>query len=132
MVSQLIPDVWDSYLKHYWDKQLGFLIRYGFPLDHKQNSPLHHDFRNHSTANNYEEDIRAYLKEEIQFGAILGPFNSKPLDNMPFALFLTREKPGAPHRRVIIDLSYPEGCSVNAGLALKNILILLSFLHFLL
>ena len=115
VVSQLNPDVWDSYFKHYRDKQLCFLIRYGFPLDHKQDSPLHHDFQNHSTANNYEADVRAYLKEEIQFGAILGPFNNKPLDNMHFSPFLTREKPGAPHRRVIVDLSYPEGCSVNAG-----------------
>ena len=34
---------------------------------------------------------------------------------MHFSPFLTREKPGAPHRRVIADLSYPEGFSVNAG-----------------
>ena len=30
---------------------------------------------------------------------------------------MTREKPGAPHRRVIIDLSYPKGQSVNAGIS---------------
>ena len=29
---------------------------------------------------------------------------------------MTREKPGAPHRRVIIDLSYPKGQSINAGI----------------
>ena len=34
---------------------------------------------------------------------------------MHFSPFLTRDKPGAPHRRVIVDLSYPEGISVNAG-----------------
>ena len=115
VVSQLNLDVWNYYLKHYWDKQLCFLIWYRFNLDHKQNSLLQHDFQNHSTANNYEEDVRAYLKDEIQFGAILGPFNNKPQDNMHFSPFLTREKTGAPHRRVIVDLSYPEGCSVNAG-----------------
>ena len=31
--------------------------------------------------------------------------------------FMPREKPGAPHRRVIIDLSYTRGRSVNAGVA---------------
>ena len=113
--SQLNPEVWERYLKYYWDKQLCFLIRYGFPLDHKQESPLKHDFKNHSTATDYENDVKAYLQEEKQFGAILGPYNSCPLDNMHFSPFLTREKPGAPHRRVIVDLSYPEGFSVNAG-----------------
>ena len=29
--------------------------------------------------------------------------------------FLTRDKPGGTHRRVIVDLSFPHGCSVNAG-----------------
>ena len=29
---------------------------------------------------------------------------------------MTREKPNAPHRRVIIDLSFPPGLSVNAGI----------------
>ena len=113
--SQLNPDVWEKYLSHYWDQQLCYLIRYGFPLDHKQESPLNHDFKNHNTATEYEDDVKAYLQEEKQFGAILGPYDTCPLENMHFSPFLTREKPGAPHRRVIVDLSYPEGFSVNAG-----------------
>ena len=28
---------------------------------------------------------------------------------------MTHEKPGAPHRRVFIELSFPAGQSVNAG-----------------
>ena len=30
---------------------------------------------------------------------------------------MTRDKPDSPHRRVIIDLSFPHGNSVNAGIA---------------
>ena len=30
---QVDSDVWDKYLHNYWDKQLGYLIRYGFPFD---------------------------------------------------------------------------------------------------
>ena len=85
--SQLNPDVWDKYLKDYWDEQLCYLIRYGFPLDHKQESPLNHDFKNHSTATLYEDDVKAYLQEEKQFGAILGPYSSCSLDNMHFSPF---------------------------------------------
>ena len=40
---------------------------------------------------------------------------SKPLKICPSPM-MTREKPNAPHRRVIIDLSFPQGKSVNAGI----------------
>ena len=77
-----------------------FLIRYGFPLDFKQGSPLQHEMKNHSTANLYTDDVKAYLQEEGEYGAIFGPYENKPLDNMHILPFLTRDKPGAPHRRV--------------------------------
>ena len=30
---------------------------------------------------------------------------------------MTREKPDSPHRRVIIDLSFPHGTSVDSGIS---------------
>ena len=38
--SQLNPDMWQNLLQDYWDQQLPYLIRYGFPLDFNQNSKL--------------------------------------------------------------------------------------------
>ena len=73
------------------------------------------DNKNHSSAIEYPDDIQAYLDEEKQYGAILGPFDSSPIPNMYFSPFMTREKPNAPNRRVIIDLSWPKNMSVNAG-----------------
>ena len=56
-----------------------------------------------------------YLDEKKDFGAILGPFDEDPIDNIHVSPFLTRDKPGGTHRRVIVDLSFPHGYSVNAG-----------------
>ena len=112
---ELNPDVWEEYLAEYWNKQLCFFIRYGLPLYFKENSPFQHELKNHNTANLYTDDVKAYLTEECQFGAIYGLFKDEPLDNMHFSPFLTRDKPGAPLRRVIVDLSYPDRMSVNAG-----------------
>ena len=39
-----------------------------------------------------------------------------PIENMHISPMMTREKPNALHRRVIIDLSFPQGKSVNAGI----------------
>ena len=62
----------------------------------------------------HPQDIKAYLEEEKKFQAILGPYNVSPLRNLHVSPLMTRDKPGANHRRVIVDLSYPQGHSVNA------------------
>ena len=79
--SQLNPDVWDKYLTNYWDKQLGFLIRYGFPLDFHHNTPLKSNEVNHKSAVDFQEHVELYLQEEMAHGAILGPFKDPPLSN---------------------------------------------------
>ena len=115
--SQLNYAAWQKYLTDYWDQQLYYLIKYGFPLDFKSNNSLKYECKYHSSAKLHLDDIKAYITEEKQFKAIHGPFKECPFDNMHFSPFLTREKPGAPHRRVIVDLGYPPGCSVNDGVA---------------
>ena len=71
--------------------------------------------KNHSSAIEFPEDIRVYLNEEIKHGAIMGPYDVNPIPNCHVSPFMTREKPNAPNRRVIIDLSWPKNASVNMG-----------------
>ena len=113
--SQLNADAWDKYLHGYWDKQLGYLIRYGFPLDFDHSVSLINNEINHKSATDFKEDIEMYLQEEKDFGAILGPFNKPPLKDLHISPFMTREKADSNHRRVIIDLSFPPDHSINAG-----------------
>ena len=100
-------------LSEYWDKQLIHLIRFGFPIDFNRSCPLTHEDKNHSSAVDYPDDIRAYLSEEIQHGAIIGPYENDPIPNCHFSPFMTREKPNASNRRVIIDLSWPKNNSLT-------------------
>ena len=113
--SELNADVWEQYLGEYWDSQLKYLIRYGFPLDFNKNTCLSHKLGNHGSGNKYPTNIEAYLAEERKHNAILGPFHTPPIPDLHVSPFMTREKPGAHHRRVIMDLSFPAGESVNAG-----------------
>ena len=115
--SQLNPDVWDELLEGYWDFQLPLLIRFGFPLDFDRNSKLESHSENHASAKNYPQHVQAYLKEEMEYNAILGPFDQPPLNSIHTSPFMTREKSNSTNRRVIIDLSFPQGKSVNAGSA---------------
>ena len=109
--------MWDELLKGYWDSQLPLLIRFGFPLDFDRSTPLENHPENHTSAKNYPEDIGAYLEEEIGYKAILGPFDAPPLSDLHTSPLMTRGKPNAKNGRVIIDLSFPHGKSVNAGSA---------------
>ena len=114
--SQLNPDIWDQYLHDYWDKQLPLLLRFGFPLDLNREGALRSQETNHASAIEFPDDIQAYLDEEGQYKAILGPFKAKPIKNLHISPMMTMEKPNATHRRVLIDLSFPQGQSVNAGI----------------
>ena len=104
-----------KYLTNYCDSQLLLLLRYGFPLDFDYTSPLCSVDNNHSSATKYTTDVQAYLTEEKEFGAMLGPFNEAPIENIHVSPFLTRDKPGGTHRCMIVDLSFPHGYYVNAG-----------------
>ena len=46
----------------------------------------------------------------------MGPFKQFPF-HCHVSPFLTREKPNSTNRRVILDLSFPPGNSVNAGVS---------------
>ena len=120
--SQLNPDAWDRHLQNYWDKQLPLLIRYGFPPDFNSVSPLHHEETNHASAKLFVKDVLHYLQEEASFKAILGPFDAPPIENLHISPFMTRPKPSSDHRRVIIDLSFPKGQSVNHGVSSEKYL----------
>ena len=73
--SQLNADIWENYL--------------GFPLDFNKNVKLSHKLGNHGSGNKYPTDIEAYLAEEIEHKAILGPFDTPPITDLHVSPFMT-------------------------------------------
>ena len=114
--SQLNVNVWKQELAQYWDQQLLQLVEFGFPLDFNRNCPLRCERGNHKSATEFPADIDAYIDEETKFDAILGPFKQKPIASSHTSPFMIRPKPNSSRRRVIVDLSWPLGASVNAGI----------------
>ena len=112
--SQLKYQEWENKLGDYWDQQLLYLIKYGFPLDFDARAPLQSNHKNHFSAIAFPKDIEEYINEEIEFQAMYGPYDNPPIPNLHVSPLMTREKPGAAHRRVIMDLSYPQGQAVNS------------------
>ena len=72
--------------------------------------------KNHGTALQQPEVVWKKLQDEIGLGRVAGPFNEVPFDNLivsPIGL-VPKSVPG--EFRLIFDLSYPHGASINSGI----------------
>ena len=114
--SQLKIEAWEQELTEYWDQQLLELVKFGFSLDFNRGCHLGKFSGNHSSANDFPQDIESYITGELSHGAIRGPFEHNPIKNGHTSPFMTRHKPNSERCRVIVDLSWPQGASVNAGI----------------
>lgn len=107
-------------LEKYQDKEVCEFLQFGFPLSCDRTVvelSTSKKVRNHAGARNYAKDIEKYIKKEIHYGAILGPFKSNPFsDQIVISPLNSVPKSNTEERRVILDLSFPGGMSVNDGI----------------
>ena len=112
--SGLNIKAWRAHLSNYWDQQLCDLLEFGFPLDFDRNCTLNSTEVNHTSAIQNSQHISQFIQEEIDHNAMLGPFDSKPI-RMHVSPLLVRDKQNCNSKRTIMDLSWPQGASVNDG-----------------
>ena len=75
------------------------------------------DLRTHRGALLFSEQVTAYVTKEISLGRVAGPFDAVPFtDGFLVSPLNTVPKRDSPERRVIADLSWPCGTSVNDGI----------------
>ena len=61
----------------------------------------------------FPEAVDAYIDTERGHNALIGPFESSPVDKLHVSPLMTRPKPDGT-RRLIVDLSWPRGLGVNS------------------
>ena len=107
----------DRLLIDYHDKRLLQFLMFGFPFDH-DGSEVTRNKRNHTGAGqHFQAQIQQYLQLEIEEGAVLGPFTEPPFqDGWATSPLNSVPKKDSDKRRVILDLSFPRGRSVNDGI----------------
>ena len=99
------------------DKRILEFIKFSCPVEH-DNSPISQSCTVHAGARPpFEKHIEEYLKVEKAETAILGPFENPPFDS-PCAVSPLNSvaKKDSNKHRVILDLSFPAGKSVNDSL----------------
>ena len=130
--SKLNIQKWREKLLRYEDSIVCDLLEFGFPLDINKSTKLSfNERRNHKGAREFPEFIDKYLERECDAMRIVGPFSENPL-SVPLVVspMNTVPKSSADERRVIVDLSWPLGASVNEGISKEKYLGEIIDLHY--
>ena len=118
-----VPTHWDldllkSLLEDYDDKLIVDFLRYGWPMS-RSILPLTNGSTkvNHKGALEFLGAINHYVATEHSNNMLLGPFSTNPFpDRTAFFPLNSVPKQDSEERRVILDMSFPSGHSVNDGI----------------
>ena len=105
--------VWRDLLIDYHDNIVCEFLEYGWPMDCSLSQPEYSVFRNHKGARDFSDYLCVYLQQECAKGRMAGPFSCPPLTNFMVSPLNTVPKSDSLERRIIVDLSWPFGTSVN-------------------
>ena len=112
---------WQAALEAHHDVQfVGYIldgIRYGFRIGFSCRQHLVPAIRNAPSAMEHPEVVEQYLTDEISAGRMIGPFSESDIPGCQISRMGVIPKGHAPGRwRLITDLSFPPGASVNDGI----------------
>ena len=107
---------WKTLMANHPDGILTQYLEFGFPLtvDREKFEPNTVTVNNPS-AQKFPGDVDIYLRKEVQHKAMVGPFQSKIILNLHISPIMSRPKLNASWR-IIVDLSWPHGASVNSAM----------------
>lgn len=108
--------MWRHYLSDYHDQQVCDFLEFGWPMNYTGDAPLQPSWSNHTSALSHPAHINKYIVTETHHGALMGPFGTSPFAGCHINPLMTREKRDSDKRRIIMDLSWPPGASVNTGI----------------
>ena len=110
--TELNIDNWRALCGNFHDQILLDYLEYGFPLCVDRNNFIHNaSVTNHSSATQFPHDVDIYFEKKLKHKAIVGPRPAFPFP-VHYSPLLSRPKPDDT-RRIIVNLSFPYGDSVN-------------------
>ena len=117
-----VPCFWNlnrlkDLLVDYHDKIVVEFLKYGWPVNHDGRKYNSKKIENWKGAITNKKQVQKYLENELKFKSVIGPFDSNPFcQEAGISPLNTRDKKDSEDKRVILDLSFPEGFAVNEGI----------------
>ena len=91
------------------------LLEFGMPIDCKPGYGIKKPQKNHFSAIGFSKEVGEYFKKGVNSQALMGPFESPPIEDMCFSPLMSVPKEDST-RRVIVDFSFPPGKAINDGI----------------
>ena len=124
--SNLNIGAWRQALDGYHDSLLCDMMQFGWPSSYTAPKPPTSTDINHPSAHRHMDQVNKFVQKELAYDALAGPFDCPPFAPWTqLSPIMTRAKKDtvttpqgeAQAQRIIVDLSYPVGNSVNDGIA---------------
>ena len=97
-------------------------LAFGWPINYRSSSSPTPSKSNHSSAVRFPDAIDSFITTEISHGATAGPFQHNPFPTPIQTSLLQTVPKDTCKRRVVLDLSFPPGASVNDGIPTDSFL----------
>ena len=109
---------WRAFMQNSPHAGIVDFLEFGWPVGYMADMAPQAINKNHASALAYPQHVDAYIAEELQRPSMLGPFKVSPFKfGLHCSPLMTRPKRATPTcRRIIMDLSWPPGYSVNDGI----------------
>ena len=117
-------EVFQEKLKDYEDKEVVEWLTYGWPAGRLPSlADPAITASNHKGATEHPEALNNYIIKEQKHGAVMGPYESIPFQGkVGISPLSSRPKKDSQECRIILDLSFPSGQSINDGIMKDNYL----------
>lgn len=107
---------------HPHDSWLIDMLSFGFPLQYTGPPLAKRLTKNHSSADKFPDHVNEYICKETSELAMVGPFPTHPFPDWSYTNpLMSRPKANTTKRRIIVDLSYPEGSGINSFVTKNHI-----------
>lgn len=114
---------WINVLQEYHDNQICHFLAFGWPIGYYSSSIPKSVEANHPSATAHPDHVETFIQTEKEHHAIAGPFDAPPFAPWTrLSPLMSRPKKGSTERRIIVDLSFPQGEAVNSAIDITSYL----------
>ena len=111
-------DYWLQYLEHYEDRIVVDFLRFGWPINCRTHVLPLSTLRNHPSAAANYTCLTLYIAKELDHQSVMGPFHRNPFNSdCVISPLMCVPKRDTDELRIVHDMSFPEGFSVNDGIS---------------
>lgn len=107
---------WSCYLDRYQDRIILDFLHYGWPVNYTSSVLASSTFHTHPSAAKDYDYLSSYTLKKFSYRSVFGAFHCNPFNtHCMISPLLCDPKHDSPDLRIVHDLSFPKGTSINDG-----------------